>query len=272
MSGWGTNGWGLGLWGGGGAGSAHVSFATVVAENAVRVYLSAPVKANSPYAIGDALNPNTWTAMRVAPAQAFTVVAVSAVDPSNQVFDVQTFELFAGQTTTYKVECSGLLDATGAPIVPPRFATFSGVVPQVNPPGGVQLDGPVDLINFPTPRNPLGGTLQINSSGDYTTMQGRELLKKLIYRRLTTQPGEFAHLPRYGLGVIEKATTTPGALIKLRAEIERQTLLEPEVAQATASVTLSPDGVLLIKVQATLRADGATLNVGLQLPAAGTTY
>jgi hypothetical protein len=125
----------------------------------------------------------------------------------------------------------------------------------------------VDLINFPAPRNPLGGTLQINTSGDYTTAQGRELLKKLIYRRLTTYPGEFFHLPRYGLGIVDKGLSTPGNIIKLRAEVERQATLEPEVERATASVTLSPDGTLLIKVLCVLRADGTTLDVGLQLPA-----
>lgn len=268
-AGWGIGGLGLSPWGLGTSAlvtGVSVSHAVLLSENTVRVFLTGPVRSASPYVTGDALNPATWEIYRLPGGEALTVAAATAAPDAANAFDLQTSELLLDALTTYQVDAQHLLDSSGAPLVPPRQADFLGVNPQVDPPGGLQRRGPVDLINYPAPRNPLGGTLQINTSGDYTTVQGRELVKKLIYRRLTTFPGEFFHLPTYGLALLNKGIQTATSLVKFRAEVERQALLEPEVAQARAAVSLSPDGVLILKLTCVLRADGATLDVNLQLP------
>ena len=116
---------------------------------------------------------------------------------------------------------------------------------------------------------PDTGALQIGADGDYTLQQGAALVRKLIIRRLITRPGEFYHLPDYGLGLRVKEPV-PGSIITLRGEIERQVELEPEVESALAKVSFSPtNNILTIQLQVVLKATGESFQIGLAFSDSG---
>jgi hypothetical protein len=125
-----------------------------------------------------------------------------------------------------------------------------------------------DYTNAPTAVSPFeGGTLQIDASGDYKTETGVALVRKLILRRLTSTPGDFFHLPDYGIGLNVKGRIPTSDLVKLKAEIERQVLLEPEVAQCEASLLLLPENVLQVQVRGQLKKTGVSFDVSTKLTA-----
>jgi hypothetical protein len=150
--------------------------------------------------------------------------------------------------------------------VPPRKADFAGLVADALATRQARLvsRGAIvrDVANPPAPfaaEGTLGGTLVITSSGDYDTVTGAELVKKLIIRRLTTGRGEFFHLPNYGVDFRVKETIQPSSLSQLKTSIEKQILKEPEVSAASASLTLDTSNVLTVAVRATLRPTGEAL-------------
>jgi len=113
----------------------------------------------------------------------------------------------------------------------------------------------------------VGGTLNVNSAGDYQTMGGVELVRKLIIRRLTTRPGEFFHLPDYGFPFQTADVVRPVELVKLRAALREAVKREPEVKDAGVGLSLdSANGVLTVTVRAALQPAGETLEVNAELP------
>lgn len=96
----------------------------------------------------------------------------------------------------------------------------------------------------------IGGTLTVETSGDYGSVSGDELVKKLIFRRLISSPGDFFHLPEYGLGLSEKEIVHSANLVQLKAEVERQILLEREVEEASVRLTIDQD---ILTIQARVR-------------------
>jgi hypothetical protein len=151
----------------------------------------------------------------------------------------------------------------------PYSALFNGLV--ASQPTSVAIVRQRDLANPPAPPglNSIGGTLVMDASGDYKLVSGAALLKKLILRRLTTRPGEFAHLPNYGLGFAVKEPLRDSDLIALRGDVEAQVLLEPDVA--TANVLLSfnnAEGIVVCRIRATMRSTGETVDTSMELPGA----
>ena len=71
-------------------------------------------------------------------------------------------------------------------------------------------------------------------------------------RRLMTTPGGFFHLPNYGLGIRLKESLITTDLVKLRTEVQRQILLEPEFDSAQVAIALASNGVLTLTVKAIL--------------------
>ena len=112
----------------------------------------------------------------------------------------------------------------------------------------------------------IGGTLVINSAGDYELESGAPLLKKLIIRRLITKPGGFFHLPGYGVGIGTKELLPAANLIKLRADVLKQVRREKEVSKASVQLTLSTQNKLTIIVKArTVTGE----NVDFSIPVSG---
>lgn len=111
------------------------------------------------------------------------------------------------------------------------------------------------------------GTLVIEPGGDYASMTGAELIKKLILRRLTTKPGDFFHLPNYGIGLREKEPLPVADLRKLAKAIELQVAQEPEVAAVKATLTYSASAAVLnVRVQVQLKPSGQQVAVAVAVP------
>ena len=276
-----AGGWGLGFWGTGswGFGSSslvdlYIANAFAVTTRTVRVTLSTQPQQIFGTLVGDVLNPATWTVTRVDDSTSLTVVAVEPINTSTYTYDVRILEEFGSAAVTYRVASTTLLRSDGAPITPPNFYDFIGVAftstevltSKAPPPPTM-----VDVANPPFPSDnslAVGGTLIINSYGDYESVAGEELVKKLIIRRITTQLGGFFHLPDYGIGIGVKQLLPIGDLVKLQTEIERQVKLEPEVQNARVTLSLIPaDNLLEIDIVAQLVESGAVIRTGVRTKA-----
>ena len=250
------------------AGDLYVVNAFAVTTHSVRVTFSTAPLAASSSGLGDALNAATWVVTN--PTTTFTVTAISSVNAIT--FDVFLLEPLASVLVTHTVAVPTMVKASGVPIVAPTSATFLGLLAvAVSTPAadaanrGLNLS---DVANPPTQiQDQLGGTLVMTSGGDYAFESGAPLLRKLIIRRLTTMRGEFFHLPNYGLGLAVKEPLPVGDTIKLRAEIERQIRLEPEVSGVSANVIFSPgNGILSVLISATVRQTGERVDIPFQFP------
>lgn len=71
----------------------------------------------------------------------------------------------------------------------------------------------------------------LDRTGDYILDVGIEALREAIYRRLITRPGEYKHVPSYGVGVQTylKSRTTSDNIERLKSAIRTQVLKDPRV-------------------------------------------
>ena len=218
---------------------------------------------------GDALNPSTWLVQNLSTGAFLHVVAISPV--TTTVYSLKTFEKFGSVKVQHRVSSTTLRDTFGQLLVPPTSADFAGItaeedVSQETRAANQKLAAR-DLANSQTPQSPAG-VLRINSDGDYINVTGVDLVRKLIFRRLMTKPGDFFHLPNYGAALVNSKEPMPvgGDLIKLKATIESQVLLEPEVSEAKATLSLDTQGILTVTVLAKLRQTGQQISIGLKTP------
>ena len=111
------------------------------------------------------------------------------------------------------------------------------------------------------------GTLTITTGGDYASQSGAELIKKLVLRRLISKPGDFFHLPNYGLGLRVKEPIPNVDLRKLAVQIEEQVNLEPEVAESRASLSYAAGtGTLLVNLKVRLKSTGDVIQTNMAIP------
>jgi hypothetical protein len=267
-------GWGFDPYGTSGFGAAAytegVSILTAVATTTkeVRVYLTDEPKHSSAVAPGDALNPATWSVQRLDGPTYLNVASVVEYAPT--VYGIQTMQALGPASVVHEVSSVTLQDAGGGIILPPRKAQFAGLIDEAAATAQAKLAkrGAIarDVANPQAPRGApdvFGGTLVVGSSGDYDTVTGLELIKKLIIRRLTTREGEFFHLPNYGVTYKTKETIQPGSLRQLKASIERQILKEPEVSDASATIRLDANNVLTVAIKAITRPTGEQLQFSI---------
>lgn len=107
-------------------------------------------------------------------------------------------------------------------------------------------------------------TLTTTSGGDYASMTGEPFVKKLILRRLISKPGDFFHLPNYGIGLRVKEPLPNTDLRKLAKAIEMQVAMEPEVLAVKASLSYaSSSAILYINLKVQLRQTGQIMPVSL---------
>lgn len=269
MPGYGLDPYGLSIYGAGtGETPMTVVGAVAVSRRQVQVGFSQAPLALSGFGKVDVLNPTKWT---VTVVQGGAVLPVGAV----RVLDTLTVELYLlepleNYATVHRVQVLDVEGASGAPIGTPSAVTFPGISDAGDDESGQPARPiPVDLLALPDGQENFGTTLVIGPGGDYDTEQGDELLSKLIIRRLTTPHGSFLHLPDYGVGLLQpKSLYSPADLRRYKAEIERQVELEPEVAEAQASIVADPaNGVLSLTVKAST-VTGKTVAVKLNLPVA----
>jgi hypothetical protein len=267
---WGTGKWGTSSWGSAATGIS-ISNAFASSTHTVRVKLSSEPKHSDPLAAGDALNPQTWLVQRLDTGIFFTVLAAREFDPPF-LYELLLLEAMADHLITHRVKSTTLVAANGIPIAAPSFFDFAGVLDE-------DLAEPVaatsarrfssrDLANppFPAGGTTVGGTLVIGAAGDYESEEGTVLLKKLVIRRLTTRPGEFFHLPGYGVGLTVKEPIPAHDLPGLKKQIERQIGQEPDVEAVQANLSLTANGVLTLQLRVRQKATGAEMEVGLSVP------
>lgn len=265
-SGWGLQAYGLSSYGASSAGAVNIVSALALSTREVEVTVSGPVQDNSPFLEGDALNPATWMVQRLDTLQFLNVVNVAQSGAFKYV--LLTFEEFGPVSVTHRASTTTLLDTSGVLIATPREADFLGIADAVTVSPAARLAARQvsarDIANSQTPVNTyLAGTLQVTANGDYQIVTGTELVKKLLIRRLLSRPGDFFHLPNYGIDFKLKEPIAASDLPKLKAEIERQALLEPEIESVQARLTLNSKGVLTTEVRARIRQSGESISIGL---------
>jgi hypothetical protein len=248
-----------------------------ITTNDIQVTASGPLLQRSVVLTGDSMNPSTWQLNRLDTGETLKIVSVTVLSPTQ----VLLHTLFPLPISTVQLEVSSttLLDANGNPADPSAlcYGTTEGAYATPQQSAITATTAPQDLLNrqFPAPLNqtsPLGtsaygtpgslsGTLVI-AGGDYANQSGLDLLRKLIIRRLTATPGDFAHIPQYGVGLKVKQPLPVGDLVKLQASIKQQIMQEPDVETVAATVTQSSN-VLTVQVSVTVMATGSKLDVSV---------
>jgi len=240
-----------------------MNFVSAIAKDSrrVRVTLSAAPLATSPALVGDALNPATWAVTEVG-GGGIVLEVLRAALVSASVVDVLVDAPLVAFPGTMRVSAPTLLDALGVPVTPPTFADLSGLGEASSPAQPRGPSAPVDVKNEQVPSDvTFGGTLVVTPEGDYASEQGTALLKKLMLRRLFTAPGDFFHIPTYGLGLRPKTIVAPSSLPTLKKRAEQQIALEPDVAAVSVSLSLDAGGTLTVRARARQRSTGLVAEV-----------
>lgn len=95
----------------------------------------------------------------------------------------------------------------------------------------------LDWIINPGP-DEVAETWRQESSGDIALQDAATSLRKRLYRRVFTRPGEFAWMPAYGVGLAVKSLVKSGRLQELANLIAEQARKEPDVLNAGVEVYL----------------------------------
>jgi len=248
-----------------GSGIVPVSMVTAYAISTRQVYVlfSGALQARSGVLKGDALNPGTWKVVRLDTNAVVPMVGVRLRSPSEVV--VTCLDPLPPFTDFATISAPELKDAAGTLISLPRDMTFAGLTEAaISTPEKIVQGATVqhrDLLNYAAINLGVqgGGTLVV-AGGDYVNQSGVDLIRKLVLRRILTTPGDFFWLPEYGVGLRVKEPIPAGDVVKLRAAIERQVSLEPEVTNVKASVTQSAN-LLTVIVSVVVRTTGQSLTV-----------
>jgi phage baseplate assembly protein W len=99
----------------------------------------------------------------------------------------------------------------------------------------------------------------VDRTGDYMLDAGIEALRQAIYRRLLTRPGEYKHVPEYGVGVQSylKSRATRDNLERLKTAIKTQLLRDPRV-EAIEDIAIE-SGEYVTKIGIKIHAAGRAL-------------
>jgi hypothetical protein len=125
----------------------------------------------------------------------------------------------------------------------------------------------VDLQSRQVPGGTLAATLVVTSAGDYANEGGDALLKKIIIRQLSSQPGDWTFSPQFGLGLRTKYPLSTRDIPTKEKEMELVVQSAPEVDTARVSISYNPStGILVANIQARTRA-GANVETNLSIGA-----
>lgn len=269
-AGYGTSEYGTGPWG---VGAVYApengggrTFAT--GDRSVRVVLSFEPQAQGSTLPGDALNPKTWAISSLNDGRVLTPISVVKVNATT--FDILTLQMLDNAKVSMQLRTIALRDVMGAPVATLTW-TFPGsqLVSNTTPQRQTTAAGLAlrDIANPPTPNSPVGGTLEITSSGDYKSVTGEALVRKLIIRRLISSKGDFFHLPNYGAGLRVKDTMANVDLRKLSRELESQIMFEPEVEAASVGLSYTAAAsALVVQLKVKLRQTGQEVSVSMMVP------
>lgn len=238
---WGLGDWGLNVWGSDPTLTVQAAVATTT--HSVTVTLSRAPRAYSVLSPGDALNPSVWEVFRTDLTRTFTPIGVLKI--TERRFQIFLREALSSRNYSHTVRSNTLLSAaTGVLISLPRSAEFPGVWPTT------AVNEPAGAWDFEQ-TNVLAGALSTTTAGTYRRIFSEDVLRKLIFRRLTTLPGTYYHLSEdeFGQGLKSKEQMRASSLPALKTSIEQEVLKEPGVLQANATLSLS-QGKLSIHILA----------------------
>lgn len=233
---YGFGAWGLDFWGT--DPNLLLEGAVAVNTHAVLVTCSRPLRITSSIATGDALNPGTWVASYSSDGAPMTPSFVEKVSERQVVI---TFREALRSWNNYHTIGSTTLQADNNVLVSaPYSLLYRGVLPTtaVNEP-----TGPFDLLTTDI----VGGSLKTNENGGYVRVYGVDLIRKMIFRRLTTMPGAYFYMSQeeFGVGLKIKGLLRSSSLLQLQREIKDEILQEPGTVDAKVALTLG-SGVLSI--------------------------
>lgn len=204
-----------------------------------------PPTAVSRFIVGDTLNPFSWTVTNRATGDTLLVCGVE--QQTTTQFRVQVTDEMGDQSTTHRIQATGIRSLSGVLLLPPRYVDFLGVTTEAGA-FPISRRRPTDLRAAPASGNLAWAGLVVGANGDYMRESGVALARKLIYRRIVTPRGGFIRWKTFGLGLGSKNYYNPAALIQLRAEIIRELEKEPDFSDIRVTLTLKPTGVLEVSV------------------------
>jgi hypothetical protein len=265
VAGWGVSGFGIAPYGG--LSFVGLPTLTLVSADAldtrtVRVVTSADMQVQSDILDGDGTNPDTWLLTR---DDTGVVLPIASVDIDGQTATLHLLTDLAKYAVFHTVSTTTLKGATGEVVQAPTSQSFHGLAESaeaMSPRSLIRVQR--DLANLAAPRNPLGGTLQVGSDGDYRNVDGVEYERRMLLRRLWTRPGDFFHIPKYGIGLREKEPLPVSSLNALAADIRTQILSDGTIKEAAVQLSFK-SSVLVVEVRAKL-AGGVPLAVSTPFP------
>jgi hypothetical protein len=271
---------GFGPFGFGLGGPLTVVRCLAVAGQVVRVVYDEEPLHRSPAGASDALNPSNYI-FTVPGANATAPVPVGVdttmvVGPAYGVgngsgpgvadergFDVHTDrQLIVG--VVYNVRVRNVQSALGGLLGSPDNGNFGGVtlLQETKVPARNQ-----DLVDIRNP--PSAGHWVVDDSGDIAPEDPDAGTRKRVFRRLSTPENAFRFLKKgYGAGLALKA---PGSIAELAARKVRalqQLRQEPDVADASLSMTIQPNGLTIVSARVKTRR-GSFIDIGATVTAVG---
>lgn len=283
MKGWGTAPWGTSGWGVPGLSDLlEIVSALAIRENCVRIIFNHPVLYTDVRGRIDAADPKNYAFDPVPttigddglpPRAVFPVlVELSAVPGANgRAIDVWLDRRMSPYPALYEARCVRTVAANCAALGN-ATALFPGATWAPPTPASEAVTA-TDIANPGFETEPIPGMSQIlgvypvTAEGDYATDKGIASYKKRIVRRLTTRRGAFAHLPSYGVGVLDeiKKLARQSTRQKLAADAEAQIREEPETIAVEVEITENAQnpGLFIFRVRARTRAFGP---VALDIP------
>jgi len=268
--GWGLGAWGFSPWGGGEDDELHLLEAVAVRENMIRLAFSTAVRLFHDLAPRDGARIQKYaikadvstTGIDGKPARAVLPAKVELAlieNAGGAMVDVWTDRPLSHYPSLYTVTVLDLYALTGAPLaIGSNSASFFGVQAAIVAPIVDNLSVSSDIAN-PMSASPLlasqiAGSFVTDASGDYASDKGIASYKKRLFRRIFTRPGSFAHLPTYGIGLVDrvKKLGKPSERAQIEGEIETQVKREPETKRCSSSLTLldATAGLWLLQIQA----------------------
>lgn len=284
--GWANEGWGEDPWGGALIGGSQFQGATALRENVIRCFFSSAPFFSGLLESTDASVPTHWA---VAAVDGTTGLDGTACRPVGVLFatvgsDPGSIDLTLDRPMTpapslYTVTASGLVTSDTLTPIPQTTVQLIGLYRRIEPPSITTAASPTrDIANPQTlsalpgtsplpPSVLLLGTFVTDDTGDYATDHGQVSYKKRILRMGLTNPGGFAHLPGFGVGIPSygKRLASPAIRNRLASAWQKQILQDPDTLDATVTTSTPADAPNLCFFLVTARLKGGQ-GMRIQVP------
>lgn len=273
---WGSGPWAIGTWGGASEGVLTLLAAVPLRENMVRLVFSMPVYYSEILDRYDASDPEHYSIAVVDgtvdaignPTRAVNIIAVEQPGPTSDMpinpaevgfyVDVILDRPMSSFPAGYTIGVRDLQDVNASSQIDNATINLDATYRELQPPV-LEMAAPLRDIASPQTASMLGetrssdailGTYVIAEDGDYAFDEGNTGRKKRVIRRLITRKNGFAHLPGYGLGVLEMGKTTArlDTIGKLTTDARLQIEREPDIEKASVTADFATTSLLRLHV------------------------